>query len=98
MIWYFSYFLMHFPVLCEKFHGMVVFYGLYRITLISLVAFKMNSFKCISSSLERNNRCPKCNFAVDQIFPNFLRKLNCTSNVNDKHVFTELFYIFSSSK
>ncbi len=23
-------------------------------------------------SLKRSNRCPKCNFVVEQVFPNFL--------------------------
>lgn len=33
------------------------------------------SFKCIRQSLEDSNRCPKCNYIVDnvdQLFPNFL--------------------------
>ncbi|KAM9789912.1 E3 ubiquitin-protein ligase COP1 [Neosynchiropus ocellatus] len=32
-------------------------------------------FKCIRQSLEENNRCPKCNYTVDnvdQLYPNFL--------------------------
>lgn len=32
-------------------------------------------FKCITTSLEHNNRCPKCNFIIEkkhQIFPNFV--------------------------
>jgi hypothetical protein len=33
------------------------------------------SFKCIRQSLEDSNRCPKCNYIVDnvdQLYPNFL--------------------------
>lgn len=41
----------------------------------ALMTLSQFSYKCISTSLERNSRCPKCNFAVEQIFPNFLRKL-----------------------
>uniref|UniRef100_A0A3Q1GVA4 RING-type domain-containing protein n=1 Tax=Acanthochromis polyacanthus TaxID=80966 RepID=A0A3Q1GVA4_9TELE len=32
-------------------------------------------FKCIRQSLEDSNRCPKCNYIVDnvdQLYPNFL--------------------------
>lgn len=35
------------------------------------------SFKCIRQSLEDSNRCPKCNYTVDnvdQLYPNFLGK------------------------
>uniref|UniRef100_A0A2K6F291 Uncharacterized protein n=1 Tax=Propithecus coquereli TaxID=379532 RepID=A0A2K6F291_PROCO len=37
--------------------------------------FPANSYKCIHQSLEDNNRCPKCNYVVDNIdhlYPNFL--------------------------
>ncbi|CAG2180295.1 unnamed protein product, partial [Oppiella nova] len=40
--------------------------------LISRAISSMVSYKCISMSLERSNRCPKCNFVVEQVFPNFL--------------------------
>ena len=35
----------------------------------------LRSFKCIRQSLEDSNRCPKCNYIVDnvdQLYPNFL--------------------------
>ncbi|GCB81822.1 hypothetical protein scyTo_0021895, partial [Scyliorhinus torazame] len=34
-------------------------------------------YKCIRQSLEVSNRCPKCNYVidnVDQLYPNFLGK------------------------
>ncbi|KAI2520516.1 RFWD2 isoform 5 [Pan troglodytes] len=37
-------------------------------------------YKCIHQSLEDNNRCPKCNYVVDNIdhlYPNFLVCILC---------------------
>ncbi|KAB0342919.1 hypothetical protein FD754_019845 [Muntiacus muntjak] len=43
---------------------------------------EMEFYKCIHQSLEDNNRCPKCNYVVDNIdhlYPNFLEYQNSKS-------------------
>ena len=51
---------------------------MYAHLFVFLFFMFLNSYKCIHQSLEDNNRCPKCNYVVDNIdhlYPNFLGEL-----------------------